>query len=270
MSRDTPGSTNHTAVPEGAARFPTCASKAELEANLADVQARITAAARRVDRDPAQIRLLPVTKTMGDEAVGWLAETGVGLVGENKAQEARGKRELFDDLGLSWAMIGHLQSNKVNQVAGYAVELQSLDRLSLAGKLDRRLQTLGASIDVFIQVNSSGEASKYGLEPDDVPGFADEIRSLDTLRVRGLMTLAVFSQDRDLVVRCFTTMVDLRERLRQDASDPERFAELSMGMSGDFELAIEHGATTVRVGQAIFGARDLGPDYYWPTSVEPH
>jgi len=256
-----------TPVPQGAARFPTCRSREELRANLADVQTRIAAAARRAGRDPSEVRLLPVTKTMGDEAITWLAEAGVDLVGENKAQEARAKRELFDEVGLSWAMIGHLQSNKINQVAGSAVELHSVDRMSLAGKLDRRLQSLGESLDVFIQVNSSGEPSKYGLDPVDVPAFTDEIRALDTLRVRGLMTLAVFSPDRDLVARCFTTMVSLRDRLRQDAADPERFAELSMGMSGDFELAVEHGATTVRVGQAIFGARDLGPDFYWPSTT---
>lgn len=264
MDDDHPGGTS-AALPAGAARFPTCRSRRELEANLADVRDRIAAAARRVDRDPEEIRLLPVTKTMGDEPISWLADTGVTLVGENKAQEARRKQELFEGLGLSWAMIGHLQSNKITQVAGSAVELQSLDRMSLAEKLDRRLQTLGRSLDVFIQVNSSGESSKYGLDPVDVPAFAHEIRALDTLVVRGLMTLAVFTSDRDLITRCFTTMVDLRDRLRQDAADPERFTELSMGMSGDFELAVECGATTVRVGQAIFGARDLGPDYYWPT-----
>jgi pyridoxal phosphate enzyme (YggS family) len=263
QTRDDP-----TSVPRGAARFPTCRSREELEANLADVRMRIAAAARRVDRDPSEVHLLPVTKTMGDDAIRWLAQAGVGLVGENKAQEARSKSDLFADLGLSWAMIGHLQSNKINQVAGSAVELHSVDRITLAGKLDRRLQTLGESLDVFIQVNSSGEPSKYGLDPADVPGFADEIRGLDTLRVRGLMTLAVFSPDRDRVAGCFATMAHLRDRLRQDAADPDRFAELSMGMSSDFELAIEHGATTVRVGQAIFGARDLGPDYYWPTPTD--
>ncbi len=253
------------ALPAGAARFPTCRNQGELEANLTEVRARIVAAARRVDRDPDEIRLVPVTKTMGPEPIGWLAATGVALVGENKAQEARDKKDLFAGLGLSWAMIGHLQTNKVNQVAGEATELHSLDRLKLAERLERRLQTLGTSLDVYIQVNSSGETSKYGMEPDQVPAFAEELRAFDALRVRGLMTLAVFSADRDAVARCFTTMVDLRDRLRQDAAEPERFAELSMGMSGDFELAIEHGATTVRVGQAIFGARDLGPDHYWPS-----
>ncbi|MBS1847874.1 MAG: YggS family pyridoxal phosphate-dependent enzyme [Actinobacteria bacterium] len=251
-------------IPAGSARFPMCRSRAELEANVAEVRARIAAAAARVDRNPADIRLLPVTKTMGDEPISWLAGTGVTLVGENKAQEARSKRELFDRLGFAWAMIGHLQTNKVNQVVGSATEVHSLDRLELAEKLDRRLQTLGESLDVYIQVNSSGEASKYGLEPAEVFGFAEAIRSMDTLHVRGLMTLAVFSADAAAVNRCFTTMTDLQERLRQDAHGPERFAELSMGMSGDFELAIEHGATTVRVGQRLFGARDLGPDHYWP------
>lgn len=234
-------------------------------ANHAEVRERIAAAARRADRNPAEIRLLPVTKTMAAEPITWLAEDGVSLVGENKAQEARSKRALFDELGLGWAMIGHLQTNKVNQVAGSARELHSLDRIELAEKLDRRLQTLGEPLDVFIQVNSSGEASKYGLEPADVVDFARAIAPLDTLQVRGLMTLAVFSDDQDAVRACFATMVDLRERLRQDGGDPSRYEELSMGMSGDYELAIEYGATTVRVGQSIFGARELGPDHYWPT-----
>lgn len=265
MNEDTdPPTSEANTVPAGAARFPTCASRADLEANLADVRRRVAAAARRVDRDPAQVRLVPVTKTMGAEAITWLAGTGVELVGENKAQEAHDKAGLFAELGLSWAMIGHLQSNKINRVVDSAVELHSLDRLSLAEKLDRRLERDQRSIDVFIQVNSSGEESKYGLEPDDVPGFVERISAFDTLRIRGLMTLAVFSPDHDRVRRCFTVMVDLRERLRQGPGDPSRFDELSMGMSGDFELAVECGATTVRVGQAIFGARELGPDHYWP------
>lgn len=254
-------------APTGGAtpRFPTCSSRDELAANLAEVTARIDAAARAVDRDPAEIRLLPVTKTMGAEVITWLAEIHPGLVGENKAQEARSKKDLFDTLGLPWAMIGHLQTNKVNQVVGSAVELHSLDRLDLAHKLDRRLATLGTSLDVFIQVNSSGEASKYGLGPDQVAAFAEAIEPLDTLRVRGLMTLAVFSDDEDRVRRCFATMRDLQERLRQERARPECYAELSMGMSGDYALAIAYGATTVRVGQGLFGARALGPDHYWPS-----
>ncbi len=245
-------------------RFPTCQSRDELAANLGDVQSRIALAANRADRDPSTIRLLPVTKTMGTDVIGWLTQCGANLVGENKAQEARSKSELFDSLGVSWAMIGHLQTNKINQVVGSAVELHSLDRIGLATKLDRRLQELGESLDVFVQVNSSGEDSKYGLEPDDVLAFVREIASFDTLRVRGLMTLALFSHDEHAVGECFATMQRLQTRLRQDAPDATCFDELSMGMSGDYELAIAYGATTVRVGQGIFGARALGPDHYWP------
>ncbi len=236
--------------------------RATLQANLEDVRARIAAAAARVDRDPDEIRLMPVTKTVGAEDIRWLGDTGVEVVGENKVQEAESKAALFEQLDLNWAMIGHLQTNKVNQVVGAAVELHALDRMSLATKLDRRLEGIGESLDVFIQVNSSGEESKYGLDPADVPGFAARIEKLETLRVRGLMTLAVNSQDQAAVRRCFATMVELQERLRQEADEPGRFDELSMGMSGDFELAIEYGATTVRVGQGIFGARDPGTGHH--------
>lgn len=246
-------------------RFPPCRNAHELVANLEDVQNRIVVAARRADRNPDEIRLLPVTKTMGDDVIRWLAHAGIGLVGENKVQEARSKVELFDECHLRWAMIGHLQTNKINQVVGSAVEVHGLDRLDLAVKLDRRLAELGESLDVFVQVNSSGESSKYGLAPDDTLSFVRAIESLDTLHVRGLMTLAVFSDDERQVRACFETMVQLRDRLRQDAPDPSWFDELSMGMSGDFELAIQYGATTVRVGQGIFGVRDLGPENYWPS-----
>ncbi|MEO6988325.1 MAG: YggS family pyridoxal phosphate-dependent enzyme [Aquihabitans sp.] len=248
-----------------APRFPTCTSAEELRANLAEVQDRIAAAAERGNRDPSDVRLLPVTKTMGDDPITWLCETGITTVGENKVQEAQAKAELFGHLDASWAMIGHLQSNKIGHVVDTAVELHSLDRTSLASRLDRRLQADGRSLDVFIQVNSSGEASKYGLAPEEVLAFAREVEAMDSLQVRGLMTLAVFSDDHQLVRRCFETMVELRRSLQQEMPDPESYGELSMGMSGDYELAIEMGATTVRVGQAIFGARSLGSDHYWPT-----
>ncbi|MDQ2679368.1 MAG: YggS family pyridoxal phosphate-dependent enzyme [Actinomycetota bacterium] len=241
-----------------------CRSFEELQANLATVRERIAAAAGRAGRDAAEVRLLPVTKTLDDQRIEWAAQAGVRLVGENKAQEALAKDALFERLDLRWAMIGHLQTNKIRNVVGSAVELHSLDRLELAEKLERRLQLAGESLDVFIQVNSSGETSKFGLEPDAVVDFARSILPMHSLRVRGLMTLATNSPDRVVVARCFETMVSLRDRLRQELPDPDRYAELSMGMSGDYELAVEHGATTVRVGQAIFGARPTPDAHYWP------
>jgi pyridoxal phosphate enzyme (YggS family) len=236
----------------------------DIAANLDAVQARIDAAARRVDRDPSEVRLIPVSKTVFDDRIADAAAAGVRLVGENKVQEARRKAELFADLSLDWAMIGHLQSNKVRQVVGSAAELHSLDRASLAEALDRRLQSEGLGLDVFIQVNSSREPSKFGLDPSEVLDFARSLDSFSGLRVRGLMTLAVFSGDVGEVRRCFRLMAELRDQLQQEVKDPERFGELSMGMSNDFEVAVEEGATTVRVGEAIFGPRGDRPADYWP------
>jgi pyridoxal phosphate enzyme (YggS family) len=242
---------------------PIVATAEQLHANLADVQQRIAAAAERCGRQAGDVRLLPVSKTVHDDRISWLADAGVELVGENKVQEAVGKAEVFDRLGLRWAMIGHLQSNKVRHVVGSAAELHSLDNRKIAEALDRHLQEAGLGLDVFVQVNSSGEESKYGLAPADVPAFAAALADLASLRVRGLMTLAVFSNDQDQVRTCFEVMRSLQQRLQQDV-DATRFAELSMGMSGDYELAIEHGATTVRVGEGIFGPRHTGPEDYWP------
>lgn len=245
------------------AERPVVRSEAQLRSNLETVRRRIDDAARAAGRDPAEIRLLPVSKTVDDERIAWLAAAGVDLVGENKVQEARSKDERFSELGLGWAMIGHLQTNKVRHVVGSAVEVHSVDRARVAEALDRRLQAEGLGLDVFIQVNSSGEASKFGLAPEDVADFARTFDRYPSLRVRGLMTLAVFSDDEERVAACFRRMQTLQEQLRNDV-DADAFAELSMGMSGDYELAIAHGATTVRVGEAIFGPRHTGPDDYWP------
>lgn len=234
--------------------------------NLTEVRRRIDVACAAADRDPAQVRLLPVSKTKPPEVIREAYDAGVRLFGENKVQEAVAKAEVFADVpDLDFAVIGHLQTNKAKLVAAVATEFHALDSLRVAEALDRRLHDLDKSLDVFVQVNSSGEDSKFGLAPEAVPDFALELERFGTLRVRGLMTLAVFSDDADLVGGCFARMRDLRARLQDTDPKPERWAELSMGMSGDYELAIAYGATTVRVGQAIFGDR-LDPNDYWPVS----
>jgi pyridoxal phosphate enzyme (YggS family) len=182
-------------------------------------------------------------------------------------QEAQRKWEAMTDLqDLQWSVIGHLQTNKAKQVARFASEFQALDSLRVAEALDRRLRIEGRQMDVFVQVNTSGEASKYGLAPDDVAAFLEAMPAFPTLRVRGLMTLALFSADAVRVRPCFVRLRELRDRLRHCAPDGVSLQELSMGMSGDFEIAIEEGATVVRVGQAIFGARAMPDAYYWPTA----
>ena len=223
--------------------------------NVAAVRERVDAACRGAGRDPAQVRLMAVSKTQSAEAVEEAYAAGLRLFGENRVQEAVDKAEaLAAYADLTWAMVGHLQTNKARDAAGFADEFHALDSVKIAEALDRRLGDVDRRLDVFIQVNSSGEPQKFGLAPKDVEGFAGELARFGALRVRGLMTLAVFSADRDAVAACFDRMRTLQDRL-QAAEAPGSFDELSMGMSGDFELAIEYGATTVRVGEAIFGPR---------------
>ena len=246
-------------------RYPRAETADDFRHNLAAVQARIAAACLRAGRDPASVRLLPVSKTIDDARIRLAYAAGCRQVGENKVEEAHRKWEAMADLrDLRWSVIGHLQTNKAKLVARFASEFQALDSLRVAGALDRRLQIEGRSLDVFVQVNTSGEASKYGLAPKDVPAFIQALPAFSALRVRGLMTLALFSSEAERVRQCFILLRTLRDELRDSAPAGIGLDELSMGMSGDFEIAIEEGATVVRVGQAIFGARALPDAYYWP------
>ena len=228
----------------------------QVAAGLAAVQSRIDAACAKVGRDPQDVRLMAVSKTHPASVLREAYEAGCRLFGENKAQEAAAKAdELADLTDLRWAYIGHLQTNKIKDVARFAAEFHALDSIKVARTLDARLDDLGRPLDVFIEVNSSGEESKFGLSPDEVTAFAQQLTLYPRLRVRGLMTLAANSSDEQEVRACFRRMQELQAQLRGLASAAGSYDEMSMGMSGDLELAVEHGATTVRVGQALFGAR---------------
>ena len=248
-------------------QWPQAESVDDFRHNLATVHARIAAACQRAGRDAASVRLLPVSKTKPEAVLRQAYAAGCRMLGENKPQEAHRKWEAMADLAdLRWSVIGHLQTNKAKLVAQCASEFQALDSLRVAEALERRLQAEGRALDVFVQVNTSGEASKYGLHPDDVAAFLRELPAFSALRVRGLMTLALFSAEAERVRQCFVLLRGLRDRLRQDAPADIELGELSMGMSGDYEIAIEEGATVVRVGQAIFGARPMPGSYYWPSA----
>lgn len=231
------------------------------QANLACVRERVEKACARSGRDADAIRLLPVTKTVPAYILRFAHAAGIQSFGENKIQEAMTKREALADLPINWSIIGHLQTNKVKYLTGVASEFHALDSLRLADLLNGRLEREDKVLDVYLQVNTSGEESKFGLHPDALIPFVDMLARFPRLRPRGLMTLALFSSDMAQVRPCFA----LLRRLRDEAwrRDPA-ISELSMGMSGDFETAIEEGADVVRVGQAIFGRRPTPDSYYWP------
>ncbi len=238
--------------------------------NLQLVQERIAAAALRSGRKPEDVRLLPVTKTVPAHILRYAFAAGITDFGENKLQEARDKCEKLDDLAINWSIIGHLQTNKVKYLIRFATEFHALDSIRLAEELNRRLENENKDLDVFVQVNTSGEISKYGLHPDDLLPFIERLPDYPRLKPRGLMTLALFSSDLDKVRPCFRLLRKLRDQVAQRHSG---ITKLSMGMSGDFEAAIEEGADIVRVGQAIFGPRPTADAYYWPgltdTTQEP-
>ena len=223
-----------------------------LAARWAAVRERVAAACRAAGRDPSEVAILPVSKTFGPQVVREAAALGLARFGENKVQELRDKSAALADLRLKWVLIGHLQTNKARDAARLASEVQSLDRLELAQALHRRLETEGRTLDVLVQVKTSPEESKHGLPPGELPGFLDQLAGFPSLRVRGLMTLAVHSDDPDAVRACFRQLRVLREAASGRGHELDR---LSMGMSGDFPLAIAEGATEVRIGTAIFGRR---------------
>lgn len=231
-------------------------SSATIADNLRTVEARIARACEGAGRPRTSVRLLPVSKTHPMAAVRQVAALGYRDFGENKVQEIVAKcAERTPGERIGFAAIGHLQTNKARLVAELASEFQALDSLRVAAELDRRLQALGRTLPVFVQVNSSDEPQKFGVAPEEVAGFAAQLAAFEALEVRGLMTLAVRSEDDERVAACFARMQRLQEELRQAQVLGVAWDELSMGMSGDLELAIAHGATTVRVGQAIFGPR---------------
>jgi pyridoxal phosphate enzyme (YggS family) len=234
-----------------------------LAANWSGICRRVDEACRAAGRDPTEVSILPVSKTFGPELIREGVALGMRRFGENKVQEIRDKSAPLADCGIDWVMIGHLQTNKAKDVARLAGEVQSLDRLELAEALDRRLQHEGRALDVLVQVKTSPEPSKYGLPPEQLAGFLNNLRRYDRLRVRGLMTLAIHSSEQAQVRGCFRLLRELRDEAIAQGHDLTR---LSMGMSGDFPLAIAEGATELRIGTAIFGKRPYPDSYYWPES----
>lgn len=238
--------------------------------NVAAVRSRIDAAARAAGREPSDVRLLVATKTQSAEAVRAVVAAGVDLVGENRVQELVGKAPEIADLVAAGRvevhMIGHLQRNKVNQVLATASGVESVDSLALAEALSARCARDDRTLDVLVQVNVSGEASKAGVVPDDAPRLAHDVAALPGLRLTGFMTIGANSPDEALVRAGFARLREVRDAVvRSGVPGSETARDLSMGMTGDLELAIAEGATIVRVGTAVFGPRPAPPDNTVPS-----
>jgi len=236
----------------------------DIKSNLEHVRERIAAAATRVGRDPDEITLVVVTKTFPPETIeeAWCA--GLREFGENKVQEAEPKITWFREKGLelNWHMVGHLQRNKVKKAIRLFDIIHSVDSARLAGEISRRCKVAGTNMPILLEVNVSGEPSKYGLRVQEADSDQEEqvldtvrqIAALPNLDVQGLMTMAPIGAPEEVLRSCFRSLRRLFDKLKEDLPDLQ-WRHLSMGMTDDFEVAIEEGATLIRVGRAIFGKR---------------
>jgi pyridoxal phosphate enzyme (YggS family) len=225
-----------------------------IETNLQGIQERIASAAGASGRDPASVRLVAVSKTRTAGEVDQAYGAGQRIFGENYVQELVSKtKELLEPV--QWHFIGHLQSNKVRQIAGLVNMIHSVDRLSLAGEISVQWGKLGKSCDILVQVNISGEATKSGTTEAGALQLVREIAQLPHVRVRGLMTMPPFFDDPEAARPYFAELKRLSLLIGHEKILGIEMNELSMGMSGDFEAAIQEGATLVRVGTSIFGSR---------------
>ncbi len=225
--------------------------------NLALIRERIEAACRRASRAPSEVKLVGVTKTVPVERIREGIAAGITILGENYIQEAQNKRRELAGLPVSWHCIGHLQTNKAKIAVECCDWIESLDRESLALELDRRAAKVGKRMPVLIQVNIGGEETKSGIAPAELFPFFKKVSGLEWLDVRGLMALPPFFDAPELARPFFRQMKELFDGLRREHRQSEDLTELSMGMSGDFEVAIEEGATLVRIGTALFGKRPI-------------
>jgi pyridoxal phosphate enzyme (YggS family) len=224
---------------------------------LADVRGRIGAAARSAGRDPGDIRLVAVSKTFPLDLIREAYTAGQRDFGENRVQEVLQKISASADLEIRWHLLGHLQTNKARKAGTALATIHSVDSVELLQKLDEAAAESGHAPDLLIQVDLAGEATKHGVPPDEVPRLMDAAVACRAARVVGLMTLPPIPETPEDARPYFRRLRDLRDRWLASGVPAPMLRELSMGMSGDFEVAVEEGATLVRVGTAIFGSRHV-------------
>ena len=227
----------------------------DIESHLAAIRSRIAAAAAAAGRTPTDVSLLAVSKTFGPDHVRAAYAAGQRDFGENKVQEALQKQEATADLAIRWHLIGHLQSNKAKKAAPAFAAIHSVDSVELLRRIDAAAVEAGSAPDVYIQVDLAGEDTKFGAPEADAGAIARAAASCRAARLKGLMLLPPWFDDPELARPYFRRLRGLRDRLIEEGIDAAQLHELSMGMSHDFEVAIQEGATLVRVGTAIFGKR---------------
>jgi hypothetical protein len=222
-----------------------------VKTNLARIRERINRAAERAQRSPDDIRLVVVTKTVGPDLIKEAVDCGAGIIGESRVHEAAVKRPEVGGAA-EWHMIGHLQSRKARQAAELFDMVQSVDSVSTARALDKRCAEVGRVMPVLIEVNTSGEEQKFGARPKEAESLVREAASMKGLRVEGLMTMAALLPDPEQARPSFRMLRELAAELAEKNIERASFGVLSMGMSNDFEVAIEEGSTMVRIGTAVF------------------
>jgi pyridoxal phosphate enzyme (YggS family) len=227
----------------------------DIAANINTIKQRIAAAAARCNRAPDSIKLLAVTKTVPPVFIGKAIDAGITALGENYVQEAK---EKFAVIGprAQWHMIGHLQTNKAKYAVNLFNYIHSVDRMDLAWELDKRARLIGQKMNILIEVNVSGEKTKNGIPAAAAISLIKDVSKLENLSVRGLMTMAPYSTNPENSRPYFTDLRNLRDDIIRTGITGIQMDDLSMGMSDDFEIAIEEGATIIRIGRAIFGERE--------------
>ncbi|WP_312667300.1 YggS family pyridoxal phosphate-dependent enzyme [Tissierella praeacuta] len=226
-----------------------------IQGNISIIQENIEKALNRAGREGEKVELIAVTKTVDVDRINEAIGTGISDIGENKVQELEKKYDIIGDK-VNYHMIGHLQTNKVKNIIGKTKLVHSLDRISLAKELDKRSRSNDIVTDVLIQVNVAEEESKFGLEVDKVLYFIEEILDFKNIKIRGLMTIAPYTTDTMLLRNVFRTLFSLKENIINRNYNNLSMDYLSMGMTNDYELAIEEGSNIVRIGSAIFGKRN--------------
>lgn len=235
-----------------------------IQENLRKIHSRIQTSCITANRDIEEVKLLLATKTVSAENIKIALESGEYIIGENKAQEIKSKYDKLKDFPHQKHFIGHLQTNKIKDILKYDVTcIQSIDRKDLAEKLHKRLLFEKKSIDVFIQVNTSNEESKFGVAPNNAIDLVKYISDYNNIRIKGLMTIGLFSAESERVRDCFKMLKEIQAHVISLNIPNVDVKELSMGMSHDLEIAIEEGATILRIGTAIFGKRKYSDSYYW-------